>query len=348
MSLVATLMQEFRTGYTENMDKNENRASRYRVYDLFRNQTNAPGGILSQNTRDLIKDSFGKTIKIPVMLNQDVSIGNVRTCAIRTGESTSAFVTLTFATIAFGFSMYPAMYANNEFGYQQDWANRLRGYVNKLNTHLDTLGVSFLNINRNIHWTPEILAVYPQVANALQVSKAGTEDFYNNASAIFEQMDFYDRIDVAASTMHRPVVRRLVNQGRQNDVNDSFQFGEYDFGYSNHILNSPGIASTAFLVQKGSVAMENRNDRDALMGHTAGGGSKVWGQEYVPGVDLTMGTYYTDDCTDASGVQPGMEGLTRTKIESFEWSTDICFASAFNSDPANRFGPIIKAEFSAS
>jgi len=347
MSLVATLMQEFRTDYTEQLDKHENRASRYRVYDLFRQQTNAANSIISEQTRTAIKDSFGKTIKIPVFLNQDVSIGNVRTCAIRAGESTNAFVTLTFATLAFGFSMFPAEYGNNDTSYAQDWNNRLRGYINKMNAHLDTLGISFLNINRNQYWTPEITAVYPVVNNALQVSKAGTEDFYNQASAIFEQMDFYDRIDVAANTLHKPVVKRLTNQGQGNDVNDAFQFNEYDFGYSNHILNGPGIASTAYLVQKGSVAMENRNDRDAIMGHSAAGGGKQWGQEYVPGIGLTMGTYYTDDCTDASA-RVGADGLTRTKVESFEWSTDICLIGAYNSNPAGRFQPILKAEFAAA
>lgn len=348
MSLVSTLMQSLRPEYDQALDKNENRASRYGVYDLFRRQTTAPGSILSPGVRAAIKKSFGNTVQVPVVLNQAPTIGNVRTCAVRTGESTTALVNLTFATIAFGFSMYPAQYFNNQLDYQTDFNTKLRAYINALNAHLDTIAVAKLNTDRNIFYPAEITASYPVVANALQVSKAGTEDFYNTAQAILEQMDFYDRIDVAASTLHRPVVRRLQNQGGGNDVNDSFQFGGFNFAYTNRISNGAGIASTAFLVPAGSVAFENRNDPDAILGHTANGGGKIWEEVDVPGVGLRMGSYYTDDCTDASALHAGTTGLTRTKVESFEWSTDICLVTAYNSAPATRFSPIIKAEFSAT
>jgi hypothetical protein len=180
------------------------------------------------------------------------------------------------------------------------------------------------------------------------VSGPQANDFYNQMSGLLELMDFYDRFDVLANTMHKPLIRRISNQGAGNDTNDAFQFGDFDYHYTNRMPTAAGVNSTLYFVPKGNVAIENRNDPDTIMGSVAGGGSKVWSQVRVPLVDLLMGHYYTDDCRDISGLHAGTSNLTRSKVEGHEFSTDIVVVTAWNDRRADSYSPIIKAEISAT
>lgn len=348
MTLVSTLMQPLRAEYRNNLDKNELRQSRYGAYDLFKRQTSDGGGILTDEVKQNIKRSFGKSVVVPVLNSESVTIGNVRSCTIADSENTSALVTLTFATYAFGFTMYPAQHYNNDVAYQQDFDRKLRKYLLKFAATLDTLCVGKLNTDKNSFWNTDITNVYAQVANSLQVSKANTADFYNNAAAIMEYMDYYGQYDVIASTFHSPVISRLNAQGKGNDENDAFQFGGFDFGYTNRVTNAAGIASTGFIVPKGMVALENRNDPDSIMGSSANGGGMQWEEVEMPLVGLKMGSFYNENCTDANALHAGTTGLTATKKQSFQWSTDICLVTSYNSSPSTQFNPIVKAEFSAT
>ena len=56
-------------------------------------------------------------------------ISNVRTCTIGDDESSSALVTVTFATYQFGFTMIPGQYANNEIGYMADFERKILRYT---------------------------------------------------------------------------------------------------------------------------------------------------------------------------------------------------------------------------
>jgi hypothetical protein len=343
MTLVSTLMQPLRSKYADNaLDRNELRQSRYGVLDLFKKQS-AAGGLLTEETNANIKRSFGNTVVVPVLNAPNVTIGNVRSCTVVDAENTSALVTLTFATYSFGFTMYPAQHFNNDIAYQNDFNQKLEAYLLKFAGTLDTLCASKLNSDKNIFWDAAITAQYAQVANALQVPVAGAADFYNRASSIMEFMDFYGQYDVAASTFHQPVISRLANQGTGNDINQSFQFGGFNYGYSNRVTSGAGVASTAYIVPQNTLAIANRNDPDSIMGSTAAG--REWGEVQMPIVGLNMGSIYYEDCTDANALHAGTTGLTATKKEGFQWSTDICLVTAYNSSAATKASPIVKAEF---
>lgn len=356
MSLVLTLMQPLRNSYAANgLDKNEQRRSRYGAWDFYRRQSRAnedgsaglASSIITPEMRKNIKRSMGNTVQVPVLDAQDVVITNVRSCVVADNENTSKLITLTFVTYAFGFTMIPAQYQNNQIGYQQDFTQKLNNYLLKFAATLDTAAVNNLSANKNQYFPADITAYYPVVGNALQVSQAQKNDFYNNASAILETMDFYGTTNVVASTSAKPMINRLQAQGAGNQTNEDFQFNGYDWNFTNRLTNGAGIQSTAYLVGDGMVGVENRNDPDARAGSRTGNG-KVWGEAPLPLVDLTVGTYYYDDCADKSGLHAGTAHLTRTRVEGFEWSTDICFVNSYNSAPATKYNPIIKAEVSAT
>lgn len=340
MSLVLSLTQSLRTQYPSNLDKNEQRLSRYGAWDFFRSDSNAPGTIMTPEIKDKIKMSFGNTVVIPVIDGEDVAIGNARSCTVVDAENISKLVTLTFITYAFGFSMYPAQHYNNDVKYQADYDRKLLKYLSKFSSVLDTQAIATLEAQKNQFWTGIDPEFYPQVANALQVTQSQKNDFYNNASAILERMDFYGKPQVVHNTYHKPLFNRLLNQGAQNDVNQQFQFEPYTFWGTNRIPNGVGVQSAGYIVQEGSVGVENRNDPDAILKSTGPG--MEWSEVNMPIVNLNMGTFYREDCNNATALHAGTVNLTRTKRESFEFSTDVCFMTVYNRSIATLNNPIVK------
>lgn len=350
MSLILTRTQPLRAKYSGEFDKNEYRRSRYGAFDAFVMDTNSSQSILSQEVKDYATNSFGNKVVMPVIDADDVTISNVRSCTWAKSENTSKLVELTFATVSFGFRMYPSQHENNDVSYQQDFDKKLEKYLLKLAAHLDTLAISTLNANKNVVWGDDVTAIYPQVGDAMQVAAAGQDDFYNQLSAIFETMDFYGNVHVVANTLHQPIVRRYINQGAGNDTNLAFQFAGYEYHYSNRVANRQvgdnPAKSTLFAYPEGTLAFLNRNDPDSKAGRTAGDGTQ-WSEVTLPIVNLVMGSSYKSKCdnvaTDLGG--ENVAGLTASMVEEFSFHTDICFVTAYNSNPATKSGPILKSEF---
>jgi len=346
MSLVNTLMQPLRTKYAATLDKNEARGSRYGAYDFFRKDSSGMDRIFTSEDVQRIKRSFGNSVVIPVLDAKNVTIGNVRSCTVADDENTSNLVTLSFVTYAFGFTMHPASHYNNDVAYQQDFDRKLVSYLNKLAATLDSACITQLETNKNALWT-DLTDYYAVVADALQVPLASHAAYYNDLQAIMDTADFYGDIEIISSTTGSPIVRYLMNQGAGNDENNAFAMTPYNWGWSNRIANGVGVKSTQYAVQSGTVAMETRLDPDAIAKSKIGQIAQ-WDAVKVPipgsNYELEMASFYREDCGDASGLHAGTSGLTATKKQSFQWSVDVVYATAYNSNPAARYNPIIKAE----
>lgn len=353
MSLVLTLMQPLRAKYNGTLDKNESRPSRYGAWDLFNNQSKDPTGIFTSDIRSKIKASFGNSVQVPVInYNGGITIGDVRSCTVADAENTSALVTLTLVSYVFGFTMYPAMYENNDIKRQEDFTRKMNDRLIALAATLDTACVSHLETNKNQFWTGISGVPYTITSNSMQVPLASKNDFYNQAQSILQRMDFYGQPNILTSPHGGPLVRRNLAQGQGNDINQNFQFDPYEFWWTNRITPESGFESKGYIVQDGSLAIETRVDHDARMGSRIGD-ETIWETVNVPlpgtpnGIELA--SYYHKECADGSSVQSsGTSGNTRTMRESFEFSVDVCFSSAYNSSPSTRFSPIAKFEISNS
>jgi hypothetical protein len=346
MSLLDTLMHPIAVQASGAIDQHEVRASRYGAYNVFKKQTESNSAILDSEVRAAIKNSNGRTIEIPVLDADNITLGTTRTCTIGDEHSTSGIVTLTFVPVTFAFSMFPASYGNNRVKYAQDWANKMNQRILKVNAHLDTLCLNTLESKKNVVWGSGVTNIYPAVGNALQVKKSQQDQFYNTMSALMESMDYYGEYDVIANTLHRPLVSKLINQGAANAENKQFQFGPFGYNYTNRLTNAAGVESTAFVLPQGSVAIENRNDRDSIAGHSIGT-HQEWSEVEIPGLGR-WGALYLESCADASAIVAGAADLTATKREAYRFSTDFVIATSYNSDPATRTNPIIKAQLSVN
>jgi hypothetical protein len=219
-------------------------------------------------------------------------------------------------------------------------------YTRALATALDNASIAVLEANKNTFWTG--IGPYSVTGDALQVPLASQTDYYNQVQQIMDTMDFYAPIHIVSSTSGSPLVRRLAEQGSGNTINEAWQLSPYEFHWTNRIPNGAGVKSTQYIVSEGSVGLETRVDPDARLGHQIGGGQMKWDTVNVPlpnsGNSLDMGHFYREDCSDASAVQSGMSGLTRTKREGHEFSVDVAYVTSYNSAPSTTYRPIVKAE----
>jgi hypothetical protein len=328
------------------LDKNERRPSRYGAWDFIKDDTNVVGGVMDNDMREKIKRSFGNTVQVPVLDAETVTISDTRSCTVADDENTSKLVTLSFKTLSFGFTMAPRQHFNNDIDYQADFDAKLKKYLLQLAVVLDTDSLAEMENQKNIFW--DVLTdYYSQVGNALQVPAADQDDYYNKLTAIMESADFYGATKIVSNTQGSPQVRRLDNQGSNNGTNQSFQMSPYEWYWTNRLLNGAGVNNTQFAIQEGSMAFETRVDPDSMMRSRSTSG-KEWDvvEMPIPGSihTLQMGSIFSSDCADLSSLHAGTTGLTASLKQSFQFSTDVVYVTAYNSDPVNRYSPIIKVE----
>ena len=351
MSMVGSLVQPLINQYEpDGLDRNEYRISRYGALAKTQEFTKSPMSILTPKNDELVKKSFGNTVKIPVIdFNSGLTVSNSRSCTITGPEDTSHLISLSFATYAISFTMVPAQYFNNYVDYATAFQKKLTARLMLLASTLDTACRNNIDTNVNAYFPPNILNYYGQIGNAFQVSQAQKDDFFNNLTAMMMEADYYTDTHILGSTSLLPLVNRLKNQSSQNATNQSFQLDPWKWSTSNRITNNANVQSTIYAIPEGQFAITSRLDPDAIAGEKIGGGDRPiqqWGRQYLPIVGMEFGYYNTNNCSDQSALQSGTTGLTRTLLEGWEFSLDICLMAAYNSSPTTLFSPCFKAEIS--
>lgn len=350
MSLVATLTLPLIEKYRKNeLDKNERRDSVCGALDQFQRQTDSPRSILNDKVRENIKKSAGIPVKIPVINSQAVTIGNARSCTISANEQTSQLYTLNFFTMASSFQIYPDQFAFNYITYEGDYETKLMNMIFNWRKYIDTYCRNILETNKNVYFPANITNYFPVVGNALQIPQASAADAFNQIHAIINEMDMaYAAPSVVASTSTQPLIMRLKNQSSENAVNQAFQLAPFNnWSWSNRVTNNTGVANTFYVVPEGNIAIENRNLPGNIAKNEIGVNFIEWDEVVLPDLGMKVGTYYRRDCADGS-TPTGENILTQTLVESFEFSTDICVVTAYNSSPSTQFSPILKGEISAT
>ncbi len=353
MSLVNTRLQAIRSAYAGSLDKYEDRLSNYGAWAKFVEDTTDPESIVTADILEKAGMSAGNTLAIPVIDGESVTISNTRTCTIADDESTSALVTVTFATYQFGFTMIPGQYANNEIGYMADFERKIKRYGKKFAETLDSAGITKLEADKSAVMNSPFIGAGSKygalTGDAVQVTSAQKQFFFNDLGVIMQGDDFEGRYNVIGSTTLQSTVNQYLNQGTQNSTNSLFQFGQFDFGYSNRVSvdTAGGKESTVYCMPKGSLATMNRNIPDAINNEVIN--ENNWFDIFrYPIVDLDMALRYSKECADnetaVGGTQPQLKASVK---ETFIFSTDVAFVTAYNRDAVTLPGAIHKAELDA-
>lgn len=330
MSLVLTRIQNIRAN--SNLDKFEYRPSRYGALNAFMVQSEDPTGILTEELKQKARTSIGNTLETPVInYDADITIGDERTLTITDSENTSKMVQITFATYAWGFTIAPAMYMNNEIGIQKDFETKMMKYIYAFAKKLDEAALAALAANKTQVLKNPLL--YDWSANAINAKWTERENVFGDLEVMMGANDFYGQLHLVGDPGVESIMRKLQQHGLYNDVNKQNEFGTKIVHLTNNIAAAEGKYAQGYAVNAGSLGMLTRFERDCLLGTVSGDGHE-WGIATLPLLNMPVGTYFYDSVGDYNTIAGAATAdMTRTRKEHYGFAVDVAFLTAYNSKP---------------
>lgn len=325
MATTATILDDIRALSPALLDRHELRQEIYAlVLKGVMNANNPTSGIISSDVLAKAKESWGRTVDIPVMSISSGANGTGLSCSATSTEAVSALATVSWVTISNDFSMQPAKNFNNSISYQQEFARKyadaIRAMAIAVNAAVDT---SLTAVIENAYTSSYIGAgkKYGAIGanGAIQVTLTQRPDFFNDLVDILASDDIYPKLDILSSINGRGIVSQLFAQGDANSTNTAYQFNQGDFGFLfDKDVTVGSIASTdasAYVMPEGSYGIVTRNSPDCM----ANSESKThnWGTLFDPTLGMTMDTLYYDGCGDIN-VLSGNASDTAAKVETHQ------------------------------
>lgn len=331
MSLVLTRIQNIRAN--SNLDKFEYRPSRYGALNAFMVQSEDPTGILTEELKQKARTSIGNTLETPVIdYDADITIGSTRTLTIADSENTSKMVQITFVTYAWGFTIAPAMYMNNEIGIQKDFETKMMKYIYAFAKKLDEAALAQLAASKTQILKNKLL--YDFSSNAINAKWTERENVFGDLEVMMGANDFYGQLHIVGDPGVESIMRKLQQHGLYNDVNKQNEFGTKVVHLTNNIAAAEGKYAQGYAVNAGSLGMLTRFERDCLLGTVSGDGHE-WGIATLPLLNMPVGTYFYDSVGDYKAIAgDATADMTRTRKEHYGFAVDVAFLTAYNSKPS--------------
>lgn len=338
MSLVLTRIQNIRAN--SNLDKFEYRPSRYGALNAFMVQSEDPTGILTEEMKQKARTSIGSVFETPVIdYDADITIGDTRTLTIADSENTSKMVQITFATYAWGFTITPAMYMNNEIGIQRDFEAKMMKYIYKFAQKLDEAALTALATNKTKILKNKLL--YDFTANSVNAKWSERENVFGDLEVMMGANDFFGQLHIVGDPGVESIMRKLAQHGLYNDVNKQNEFGNKIVHLTNNIAASAGKYAQGYAVNTGSLGMLTRFERDCLLGTVSGDGHE-WGIATLPLLNMPVGTYFYDSVGDYNAIAGAATvDMVRTRKEHYGFAVDVAFLTSYNSDSNTLPSPIL-------
>lgn len=338
MSLVLTRIQNIRAN--SNLDKFEYRPSRYGALNAFMVQSEDPTGILTKELKQKARTSIGNTLETPVIdYDADITIGSTRTLTIADSENTSKMVQITFATYAWGFTIAPAMYLNNEIGIQKDFETKMMKYIYAFAKKLDEAALAALAANKTQVLKNPLL--YDWSSNAINAKWTERENVFGDLEVMMGANDFYGQLHIVGDPGVESIMRKLQQHGLYNNVNKQNEFGTKVVHLTNNIAAAGGKYAQGYAVNAGSLGMLTRFERDCLLGTVSGDGHE-WGIATLPLLNMPVGTYFYDSVGDYNAIAGAATAdMTRTRKEHYGFAVDVAFLIAYNSSPSTLASPVL-------
>lgn len=339
MSLVSTRIQNIRAN--SNLDKFEYRPSRYGALNAFMVQSEDPTGILTEELKQKARTSIGNTLETPVIdYDAGITIGNTRTLTIADSENTSKMVQITFATYAWGFTIAPAMYMNNEIGIQKDFETKFMKYLYAFAKKLDEAALAKLAASKTKILKNKLLYNW-STTNAIDAKWTERENVFGDLEVMMGANDFYGQLHIVGDPGVESIMRKLQQHGLYNDVNKQNEFGTKVVHLTNNITAAEGKYAQGYAVNAGSLGMLTRFERDCLLGTVSGDGHE-WGIATLPILNMPVGTYFYDSVGDYNAIAgTATADMTRTRKEHYGFAVDVAFLTAHNSAPDTLASPIL-------
>lgn len=344
MSLVETRIQNIRAN--ANLDKYELRASRYGAFNVFASMTSDGNGILSPELIEKARASIGSKLETPVIdYNSGLTIGNKRTLIIQDSENTSHMHEITFATYAWGFTMVPAAFMNNEIAMQKDFEKKFMGYLYKFAETLDSAAIAkLLAAKTKVIGDP---LGYTNTAGVISAKYAQKDNIMGDIDVIMNTNDYYDNLHIVGNAGIQSMFNKLAQHGLYNDVNKQNEFGGKILHFTNRLANASSDYATAYAINASSLGFLTRVERECLLGTTSGDGHE-WGVATLPVLNIPVGTYFYDSVGDYNTIHgTATADLDRGRKEHYGFAVDVAFITPYNSAPDSIASPIMQVKIAA-
>lgn len=341
MSLLETRMQNMRA--KSKVDKFEYRPSRYGALDLFMQQTNDPNGIFTEELIQKARESIGSTLETPV-INYDsgITIGNTRNVEIADSENTSKMYQFTFATYAWGFTIVPSLFHNNEISMQRDFEAKFNKYLYAFAKKLDNVCATALGTAKTQVFKDALN--YDKSGNTLKCPWKERENIIGDINPIMAANDYFDQLHVVGNAGIESIIRKMAEKGLYNEVNKQLEYSDKILHFTNEITNDSQKFGTGYAVNAGSCGLLFRFERESLMGTQSRTGHE-WGIENLPMLNMPIGTYYYESVGDYNAIAGAASAdMKRAWKQHYGFSVDVAVVTAYNSAPSTVASPIIKFE----
>lgn len=351
--VVATLIEDFVVGYMadQQLTAAELNTTRFPLLDLFKRNELFDVEQIKQG-----KQFPSHVVKQPVMNDGQIVIGNSFVMTVPDQPVVSAFENYIFTPYSFTITMFPETHASNQIDYASTFREKMRRSLEALGEIIELEKCyNLLETGKNQFWQPEVAAQFAggQVGDALQVSRAEADNAYDKFRDILGFNHFRTSgIQVAASNFHRQFISNLGAQGNSNSINKQYKLDNYIFNIGTGVPQG-GAANdaTVFFMEQNAVGIGDwLPPVNTLQLATRGRETEYGVTENLPIIDMPMGYKYKSEDTSAAdaSLHSGTGGSGTTIRETFQFLIYITSKHFYNSDPATRFQPIVKAEFKST
>ena len=337
MAYATTVLDEFTLDYEKsNIDFHENRKSTYGAYETFKRDT--PKLIPGYNELIAERKLEARVVRVPVLQKGTVTTGSTRSCTAETTQGTSAYYTPSWTTVEAGFMMVPAEHQGNHISYQQAFNHQMYRVDKAFALDADTDTVAYLVANLSGVNDAEDNP-WAVTADYMQVPLADHDVVFNELESVMFTNDIQGPFNVVGSPRVKSLVNYYTNQGAGNSANTVFQFGDYNFAYTNRATVSTAYHSALYAMAEGSLGYLSWVDADSRMGHKSGDGHE-WYEQELPLLGHNVGVQFQSTCDDKSTLADGLEA---TLVESFNFSFDRSIFSSYDpslgtTDPGAIYG----------
>lgn len=342
MSHALTKITKF-VAKNQTMDRNMTRPLMYGALDFFKSQTDAANCIISKKELDKIKKMMPKQVNMPVIDKKVATVGSTRTCTVTSTLTTSRMVNVTFATKTVGFSMYPQMYTDDEISYDRDFNRQMEAITSALAANLDTLAVTALETNKTKVLREKLY--YNVASDTVKATFDQREVFLGDANTLMMANSFNRRLHVIATPGIASLTGQLREKGMYNVENKQLEYNDKVFHISSQLTKEATDFLNGYIVEDGNVAMLINYPQVAIAGQKVG--ETEWGLATLPGLNMELAYMYNKTKGDFSS-ETGRDDMTCDVKEDYQFTFNIAFITAFNSDTSTIPNPIIKFSIGAS
>ena len=254
-------------------------------------------------------------------------------------------VQINFATYAFGFTIAPAMYMNNEIGIQKDFETKLMKYIYKFAQKLDEAALAKLAAEKTKVIKNPLL--YTNTTGTINAKWTERENIFGDLDPIMAANDFFGQLHIVGDAGVESIMRKLAQHGLYNDVNKQNEFGDKIVHFTNNMALGSKKYAQGYVINSGSLGFMTRFERDCLLGTVSGDGHE-WGIATLPLLNIPCGTYFYDSVGDYHDIAGAATAdMVRTRKEHYGFAVDVAFLTSYNSNSATLASPIIAFDISS-